>query len=60
MRMIVCPVEKGIRTISIRDDPKDSAHRFFLLTVTFLSITKPNKAVNPVASSSVNYSRGKK
>jgi hypothetical protein len=48
MRMIVCPVEKRVRTISIRDDPKDAAHRFFLLTMTLLSITKGNKAVNPV------------
>jgi len=52
MRMIVCPVEKRVRTISIRDDPKDAAHRFFLLTMTLLSITKGNKAVNPAASSS--------
>jgi hypothetical protein len=51
MRMIVCPVEKRVRAISIRDDSKDSTHCFFLLIMTLLSITKGDKAVNPAASS---------
>jgi len=48
MGMVVRPVEKCIRTILIRNDPKEATHCFFLLALTFLSITKGNKAVNPV------------